>query len=240
MRVENPFLNSPVRDETQRLYDLSKFDGETVLISRLVQNEELSYHDKLKLQTLVYNEKNNDFVVLFTQFLETYTRKQGGQSILKESSYSFLRDMMFRIMVRRLSESKDWALVFSLVYAFQFLRYEVGGSIVSAKNDLSNDEVFQKDDFWLAAFYAIFSGYKNKGSQSPALKELLMLNFASLRSLRRSKTAAIEVMKRTMSLNFGFSLEFILDESENKGVSRSDLVFYREADLDAKKAHKIF
>lgn len=235
-----------MRDETQRIYDLSKFDAETVIMSRLVQNEDLPYHDKIKLQTLVYNEKSHDFVVLFVQFLENYVRKQGGFPPLKENNYCFMRDMMFRIMVRKLTETKDWGLVFALVYVFQSIRYEVGGVAHQSKADLANDEIFQNDDFWLAALYGIFSAYKNRNggvlqpAQTQTLKDLLVTNFSSLRSIRKSRGKAVEVMKRVMSLNLGFSLEFILDESENKAPPRNDLIFYKEADVEARKQPKIF
>lgn len=246
VKAENPYLTATVRDETQRIYDLSKFDSEAVVMSRLVQNEDLPYHDKIKLQTLVYNDKSHDFVVLFIQFLENYVRKQAALPLLKENNYCFIRDMMFRIMVRKLTETKDWGLVFAMVYAFQMLRYEVGGATHTAKADLVTDDIFQNDDFWLAALYGIFSPYKNRSSaaplpnQSQVVKDLLVMNFFSLKAIRKSRSKAVEVMKRVMSLNLGFSLEFILDESENKTPPRNDLVFYKEADVESKKQLKIF
>lgn len=245
VKIDNPYLTSTVRDETQRIYDLSKFDAETVIMSRLVQNEELAYQDKIKLQTLVYNEKNHDFVVLFVQFLENYIKKQGGYPPLKEHNYCFMRDMMFRIMVRRLTETKDWGLILALVYVFQFIKYEAGGSVFPAKNDLVSEEIFQNDDFWLAAYYNIFSGYKNRGpggnsGGAGTLRDLLMFNFQSLRAIRKSRGKGVEVMKRVMSLNFGFSIEYILDELENKAPPRNDLIFYKEADVESRKTQKIF
>ena len=47
-------------------------------------------------------------------------------------------------------------------------------------------------------------------------------------------------MKRVISLNLGFSIEFILDESENKVLPRNDLIFYKVFDIEVKKTLRIF
>lgn len=241
VKAENPYLYNSVKDETQKIYDLSKYDNEILIMNKLVQNEDLTYQEKIKIQTLVYNEKSQDFVVLFTQFLENYLKKQNQFATLRENNYCFMRDMIFRIMIRRLSEQKDHSFVFNLIYVFQFIKYEINNVIYLSKNDLLTDEIFQNDDFWLSAFYSIFAAFKNKNNNSNLLvKELLILNFLSLKNIRKSKTKAVEIMKRVMSLNLGFSIEFILDESENKVLPRNDLIFYKEFDIEVKKTLRIF
>lgn len=241
MKIENAFIYNQVKDETQTIHDLSKFDGEMIIMGKIIKNEELGYQEKVKIQTLAYNDKGNNFVVFFIQFLENYHLKQGQYQLLNENNYCFLRDMIYRIMIRRLAENKDFLMIFNLVYAFQNLRYELNGNVYHAKNDLINDEIFQNDDFWLSSFYGIFSQYKNKQNGANLnVKELLIANFISLLNMGKSKQKSIEIMKRVMTLNLGFSIEYILDESEGKSPTRNDLIFFKESDLETKRILKIF
>ena len=241
VKIDNPYISQPVKDETQRIYDLSRFDAEIMIFNKIFQNEEISYPDKIRVQKLVYSEKNQDFVIFFIRFLENFTKKQTSQSFLKESTYCFVRDMIFRIVLKKLTEEKLYQNIFNLIYAFQFLKYETSGSICSAKKDLMGELIFQNDEFWISAFYIIFAIYKNKNNfGNYVVKDLLILNYQSLTEIRKSKSKSVEIMKKIMSLNLGFSAEYIFDESEVKTSGRNDLILYKEGDVEFKRSVRIF
>ena len=230
-----------MKDETQKLYDLSRFDADVIIFNRLFQNEEISYSDKIRIQKSVSSERNQDFIIFFTRFLENFTKKQMSQSFLKETTYCFVRDMIFRIMLKKIADEKLYQNAFNLIYAFQFLKYESKGIINLAKRDLLGEEIFQNDEFWISSFYTILSTYKNKNNFGNYLvKDLLILNYQSLTETRKSKAKAVEIMKKIMSLNLGFSAEYIFDESEVKMSARSDLILYKESDVEFKRSMRIF
>ena len=85
----------------------------------------------------------------------------------------------------------------------------------------------------------IIKGFK-VNDPSSSVKDLLILNYQSLTETRKSKAKAVEIMKKIMSLNLGFSAEYIFDESEVKMSARSDLILYKESDVEFKRSMRIF
>ena len=241
MKLESDFLYGPRKDDALNVYDLAKFEPETIILNKLFESEELSYPDKLKVQHLVRSEKLNEAAVFFTEFLENINQRRARMAKLSEESYCFIRDMIFRIFQRRLLEKAELVLLFKMVYQFQYLRFEINGSIRKVRDDLRTDPLFQNEDFWLHSFYTIFAAYKNKRNQNgQTVKEMLIMNFASIKELMQSQRGSLEVMKKVISLSLGFQLEQILDEMEARPKGVPTLLFYKEADVETKKPLQIF
>lgn len=241
MKLESDFLYGPRKDEALNVYDLAKFEPETIILNKLFENEELSYPDKLKIQHLVRSEKLNEAAVFFTEFLENINTRRAKSAKISEESYCFIRDMIFRIFQRRLLEKAEFVLLFKMVYQFQYLRFEVNGSVRKVRDDLRTDPLFQNEDFWLHSFYTIFAAYKNKKHHnSQTVKEMLIMNFASIKELMQSQRGSLEVMKKVTSLSLGFQLEQILDEMEARPKGALVLLFYKENDVESKKQLQIF
>ncbi len=223
------------------VYDLAKFEPETIILNKLFDNEELSYSDKLKIQHLVRSERLNEAAVFFTEFLENKKTRRAKAAKISEESYCFIRDMIFRIFQRRLLEKSEFVLLFKMVYQFQYLRFEINGSVRKVRDDLRTDPLFQNEDFWLHSFYTIFAAYKNKQHQNGQMvKEMLIMNFSSIKELMQSQRNTLEVMKKVTSLSLGFELEKILDEMEARSKGNLALLFYKETDVEQKKLLQIF
>ena len=239
--MESGFLYGPRKDEALNVYNLAKFEPEVMILNKLFEGEEPGINDKHRLQSIAHADKLNEAAVFFGEFLENLNQRKGRALRLPEAIYCFARDMLYRIFQRRLLEKGELGLLFRIVYQFQFLRFELNNTVRRARDDLVTDELFRNDDFWLHALYAIFASYKNKKEKNGFMvKEMLILNFASLREVRQSERAALDIMKKVISLSLGFSIEQILDEMEARPKTPLTLIFYREQDIETRKQLQIF
>jgi hypothetical protein len=239
--LESKFLYGPRKDESLNVYNLEKFEPEVLVLNKLFENNELSYTEKMKLQNMVHIDKVNEAAVFFTEFLENLNTRKNRMVRINEQNYCFSRDMIYKIVQRRLIEKSELALLFKMIYQFQFLKFELNGVMRKASDDLQADEIFQNDDFWLNALYTIFEKYKNRKTPNGAqVKEMLLMNFSSLKEIRKSQKNVLEIMKKVISLSLGFQIEQILDEMEVRPKTAITLIFYRESDIDNKRQLQIF
>ncbi len=241
IKLESSFLYGAREDEALNIYNLAKFEPETLILNKLFENEELKYNDKLKVQTMVHNERLNESGVFFVEFLENLNARKNKSLLISEENYCYARDMVYRIFQRRLLDKNEFGILFRMVYQFQYLRFAINGSVRRAVDDLRTDEIFQNDEFWIQSLYSIFSAYKNRKVSSNALvKEMLIKNFSSLKELRQSQRSVLDLMKKVMSLSLGFQIEQVLDEIDARPRSSHTLVFYKESDIEVKKQLQIF
>lgn len=241
IKLESKFLYGPRKDEALNIYSLEKYEPEVLVLNKLFENGELNHNENVKVQNLVHSEKLNESVVFFIEFLENLNTRRSKSVRVNEQNYCFIRDMIYRVFQRRLAEKEEYVLLFKVVYQFQFIKYELNGIMRRARDDLANEDIFQNDDFWIHSLYAIFSVYKQRKTPNGQLvREMLVLNFLSLKEIRKSQKSSIEVMKKVISLNLGFQIEQILDEIEARPKIQQLLIFHREGDIESKRQLHIF
>ena len=236
-KLENSFLYNQVQDEMYKIYDLTKFANETLILSKLFENEKLSTQENLKLRSLCKSQKS-EADIFFVIFLENMVNNRNKKIFLNEENYSFLRDMVWRIFVRKFLKENSFISLFNLTYYWQFIyvtENKKENSFYTIK-DLKNEEFMSIEDFWFQALFKIFSPIKNdyKNGYKNIIK-LCSLNYNSCLNFIKNKRKVNEIFSKIMDLNLGCSLNDIIT-FKNFDNNINHLVFFKKEDISESKS----
>lgn len=234
-KLENSFLYNQVQDEMYKIYDLTKFANETLILSKLFENENLSVQENLKLRALCKSDKT-EADIFFIIFLENLIKNREKKIFLIEENYFFLRDMVWRIFVKKFVKENSFISLFNLIYYWQFIHVEGNNKNKSyyTYKDLKNEEFMLIEDFWFQALFKIFSPIKNdyKNGYNDIIK-LCALNYHSCLSFLKNKKKVNEIFFKILDLNLGCSFNDIIN-FKNFDNRTNHLIFFKKEDIELK------
>lgn len=201
--------------------------GDEQILFKLLENREIHYIEKAKIEKSVKNEAENNWTLI--EFLEKGMKGKNMQLVLSPENFSFFSEKIIIPAINLVYSNGNFQMLFRIIYMFQFATtIEDSGKHFTGKNRLESEELLKDPQLWAEAFKILF--YQQNLSE-----KLVLINFASA-SRFLNKNQLQNLLLKTAPFFTSIAPQEVLAKVETIDKEPLRLIFYFEKlEVDVRK-----
>lgn len=199
-----------------------------------IRKEEIAKFDLSQVQLALFSDEKETNWPFFLAFLKEIKSETVRKTTLSEHNYKQLKNYIFSALLTNFEKNKDFKKASTLVYYFQFLKFEGQNTECCP---ISDEKILQNFDFWSFWFEKLIKELKTKKASLESfefMQEVFVANLVSLQSIVKSNEFVERVLKSVIDcLEISNQQNFLKEILQKKNVNKG-LVLFKEFDLEPK------